>query len=259
MIGSIARANSPSSRTTASPRCGPKRDAASYAALGWSAAGFAATAVLALGLALLVPALFEDVGLRGAVIAVGVGCGAFVLVTIAAFRLAPEDRGSAQALLWAAVAVYAVLVNVFAAPIRLTDPVFGESIVFIMAGCVFGVGAAVLLILAVAIAIAIAIGFDDSRTIGRWLAIVAIIAAPVVVIEPQLWWAGIAGGFLLALAVDLIVTHALERIDVPEPALAACLVAAVSAVVLIVAFMVLRFAVRMTLAVFEGAIALQRH
>ena len=43
-----------------------------YAALGWSAAGLAATAVLALGLALLVPALFKDVGLRGAVFA---GCG----------------------------------------------------------------------------------------------------------------------------------------------------------------------------------------
>ena len=51
-------------------------------------------------------------------------------------------------------------------------------------------------------------------------------------IDPELWWVGLIAGFLLAITVEMTLAAALERPHVPEPALAACLVAGVTAIVI---------------------------
>ena len=126
----------------------------------------------------------------------------------------------------------------------------GLDFVALVALAVAATGVAVIAVLA----IAISIGFESPvRLFVRWGVFIALVAVPVYVIDPELWWAGLIGGFLLAIAVEATVNEALKRWYVPEPAIAACLVAGVTAVVLLVIYVVVRFVFRLTLAVVAGA------
>ena len=69
-------------------------------------------------------------------------------------------------------------------------------------------------------------------------------AVPVYVVDSELWWVGLIGRFLLAVAVEATINEALKRWYVPEPALAACLVAGVTAVALLGIYVIVRFVLR---------------
>ena len=106
-----------------------------------------------------------------------------------------------------------------------------------VSGLVLATGAALLLILGIGALIGIG-GYG--RTVGRWLAITGIIVGPVVWFDPQAWWVGVVGGALLAWGADFVLSMAVRRPDIPAPALGACLVAGVTALVLFVLYVVLR-------------------
>ena len=207
-----------------------------FTVLGWTAAGFTGEAVLT-ALIVLSEMPFQ-VGFLGAAVSVAVGFAFFAGVSLMAFRMTSESQASAQALLWLTTLAYALLINVFAAAMDLGDDQARHTLSLIVAGTVLFVGVGVLLVLG----IAIGVGYQsDGRTVLRWLAVIALIAGPVALLEPGAWWVGVLGGLLLAWAVDLVVSEALHHPDVPAPALAACLVAAVSAVVLLVIYAIIRF------------------
>ena len=64
--------------------------------------------------------------------------------------------------------------------------------------------------------LAVGVGFeDDSKTFFRWLALLVLVAGPVTVVDPEAWWVGVIGGLLLAWAVHLVVSVALDHPDVP--------------------------------------------
>ena len=50
------------------------------------------------------------------------------------------------------------------------------------------------------------------------------------VLAPEMWWVGLIAGFLLAIVVEMTLDVALQRPHVPEPALAACLIAGITAI-----------------------------
>ena len=222
-----------------------------FAILAWAAAGFVAIAALSLVLATVFGHLLRDLGLIVAALCVGAGLAGFVAVVRVAQQFDERDRRAAQVLLWATVLVSAVLINVFAAAFNLGGDVgLGLDFVVLVALAVAATGAAVIGVLA----IAISIGFESPFLLFvRWGVFIALVAVPVYVIDPELWWAGLVGGFLLAVAVEATVNEALKRWYVPEPAIAACLVAGVTAVVLLVIYVVVRFVFRLTLAVVAGA------
>ena len=215
-----------------------------FTVLAWAAGGFVGVAALSMVLASVFGHLLREIGFGVAALCVGAGLGGFVLVVAVSNGLDERRRTAAQALLWATVLVYAVLINPFAAAL------LGAAHVGAVALAVVATGAAVIVILA----IAIVIGFEDSpRLFLRWGAVIALVTVPVCVVEAELWWAGLIGGFLLALAVEVTMNEALKRWHVPEPALAACLVAGVTAMVLLVIYVVVRYVVRLTASVVAGA------
>lgn len=222
-----------------------------FAVLGWAGAGFVAITALAFVLAAAFQDLLRDVGVLVAALCVGAGLGGFVTVVKIAQGLDEDDRGRAQWLLWSTVLVCAALITVFGAALNVSgDAQLGIAFAVEVALAVAGAGAAVLAILA----IAIAVGFEDPLMLFvRWALFIALVAVPVYVVDPELWWVGLIGGFALAVAVEATLNEALKRWYVPEPALGACLVAGVTAVVLLVIYIVVRFVVRLTLAVVAGA------
>ena len=227
----------------------PASRARLFAVLGWAAAGFTAVAILAALIALWSETLFQEVGLRAAGLSVGVGLAVFAGVAWTALQMTWENRTAAQALLWSTTLIYAVLINVFAAALDLGDSSAGWELVLFVVSTVLLVGAGVLCVLGVAVAI----GFEgNAKVFFRWLAVLMLVAGPVVYVDPDAWWVGVIGGLLLAWAVDLVISIALHNHDVPGPALAACLVAAVSAVVLLVIFLIVRFVLRFVAGVLEA-------
>ena len=214
-----------------------------FAVLGWAGAGFAAITALSLVLTGLYDTAFRDFGIGSAAMCVLIGLAGFVGVVVIASKLDESQRTGAHVLLWTTTLAYAVLINVFAAAFNLDgNAALGFDLVTIVAGSVAATGAAVLGILA----IAIAIGFGPLGTFLRWFTFVGLVTGAVVAFEPQAWWAGLIGAVLLAGAVELTLEAAHERWHVPEPALAACLVAGVTAVVLLVIYTVVRFVLRLT-------------
>ena len=215
-----------------------------FVVIGWAAGGFVATAALAAVFARMAPTLIGQVGLRGASTSVVAGLAVFAGVVLIARHLTLAHRRGAHVLLWGAALVYAVLINVFGLALDLGDAEVSAALSGFVAAAVLGVGAAVLLV----VSAAAGIGFEDpGRTLMRWGASVALLTVPVVLIEPGVWWMGVLGGCLLAWAVDAVVMAALDHPQVPEPALAACLVAGIAALVLLVAYLVVRHVLRFML------------
>ena len=155
---------------------------------------------------------------------------------IAIFAVASQiaHRSGAHMLLWTATVFYAVLINLFSASFGV-EPL-------IVAGAVAATGAAVLAILAVAVAVAA--GFGPLAMCVRWVAFIALATGTLYAIDPDLWWVGLIAGFLLSVTVEMTLGAALERPHVPEPALAACLVAGVTAIVILVLYALIRFGIR---------------
>ena len=222
-----------------------------FTILAWAGGGFAAVAALSLVLAGFSDTLFGDVGIGSAAVCVGIGLVGFVAVVAIARELDEHHRVRAQVLFWVTTIAYAVLINVFAAAFNFDGSAeTGFAFVAGVALAVAGVGAAVL----GALAIAIVIGFENPFMLFvRWGVFIALVAVPVWAIDPELWWAGLIAGFLLAVAVETTINEALRRWHVPEPALAACLVAGVTAVVLLVIYVVVRFVLRLVAGIAQGA------
>jgi len=208
-----------------------------YAVLGWSAGGFAALVMLTLVLTGLVSGIPIVGGVASAVL------GLIGFVGVFAFASRVHDRAGAHVLLWSTSLFYAVLFNLFAATVGLTG--------VMAAGAVAATATAVLAILA----LAVAIGFGRMAMFVRWLTFLALVTGTVSVIAPELWWVGLVAGFLLAMVVEMTLGAARTRPGVPEPALAACLVAGVAALVLLVLYALVRYGVRIV----AGAVAAGAH
>ena len=198
-----------------------------FAVLTWSAGGFAVMAALILAFAEKV----LGVSLLGGAVSAGLGTVGFIAISALASRLA--DRAAAHVLLWGTSAFYAALICVFAASFGV-EPVLA-------AGAVAGTGAAVLAILS----LAVATGFGGLAMVVRWVTFIALATGVLYVVDPGLWWLGLLAGFLLSVTVEMTLGAALDRPYVPEPALAACLVAAVAAITILVLYALIRFGVRL--------------
>ena len=208
-----------------------------YAVLGWSAGGFAAL----IALTLVLTGLVSAIPLAGGFASVVLSLIGFVGVFAIASRV--HDRGGAHVLLWSTSLFYAVLFNLFAATFGLTGGM--------AAGGVAATAAAVLVILA----LAVAIGFGRMAVFVRWLTFLVLVIGTVSVIAPELWWVGLIAGFLLSMVVEMTLDAARARPGVPEPALAACLVAGVAALVLLVLYTLIRYGIRIV----AGAVAAGAH
>ena len=215
-----------------------------FAILGWAGAGFAVIAALSVAIAAMPHGLLDEVGFKSAATCVAVGLIGFVAVAAIASNLDEHQHAAAKVLLWVTVVVYSVLINVFAAALDLIwQAAEGFNLVGIVASAVAVAGAAVIGVLAVAVST----GFDSPVSAPlRWIILIVLATGPVWVFEPELWWIGVCAGVLLAFTVEMILAAALERWYVPEPALAACLVAGVTAIVLLVIYTIVRFALKLT-------------
>ena len=205
-----------------------------FKVLGWSGGGFAVVAGLSLALAGHV----SGIALFGGLIAAGLGVVGFIAIFAVASQIA--HRSGAHMLLWTATVFYAVLINLFSASFGV-EPL-------IVAGAVAATGAAVLAILTVAVAA----GFGPLAMCVRWVTFIALATGTLYAIDPDLWWVGLIAGFLLSVTVEMTLGAALERPHVPEPALAACLVAGVTAIVILVLYALIRFGIRIA----AGAVVL---
>ena len=185
-----------------------------FTILAWAGGGFAAIAALSLVLASVFEQILGDIGIFAATLCVGAGLAGFVAVVRAAQQLDQRHVGEAKTLFWITVVACAVLINVFSTAFNIGgDSQLGLALVVWVALAVVATGAAVLAVLA----IAIAIGFEDPLMLFvRSGVFVAAVFIPVCVIDSELWWVGLIGGFLLAGAVETTMNEALRRWYVPE-------------------------------------------
>ena len=183
-----------------------------------------------------------DFGSAGA--CVGAGFAGFAAVAWCASQIDAHDTKRAHLLLWTTTLFYSGLVNVFAASIDFGEIEGGVSALETVAGAVGATGGAIIIMLGVAVAI----GFDARwKRPARWVAIVALTTVAVEIAAPGWWLGGIIGGLLLARAADLFVLYVVHERAFAPPALAACLVASVTALVLLVIYFVIRDAIRIAL------------
>lgn len=215
-----------------------------FAILGWAGAGFAVIAALSVAMAAIPHGLLDEIGFRSAATCVTIGLIGFVVVVAIALRLDEHQRAGAKVLLWATVVAYSGVINVFAAALNLTGQAAeGIHLVGLVAGAVAVAGAAIIGTLAVAVST----GFNSPLSAPlRWIILIALAAGPVWGFEPELWWVGVLAGVLLAFTVEMILVAALDYWHVPEPALAACLVAGVTAIVLLVIYTIVRYVLKLT-------------
>ena len=218
-----------------------------FGVLVWAGAGFAGISALSLVLFELLEAALHGTGiggLGGASACVAIGFAGCFGVRAVAFSLGENQRSAAKTLLCFTTLGYAVLVNVFAAAYNVTDDAQeGFEWVLLVAGSVAGAGVGVLGALAIGILIGLG---SPARTFLRWLAIVGLVTAGFVVNDPSGILAGVLAGLLLAGLVHLTFIVVLEHPHVPEPALAACLVSAVTAIVIWAIYLAIRFGMRIT-------------
>ena len=197
-----------------------------FKVLAWSGGGFAALTGFSLALAGQV----SGIAFLGGALAAGLGVAGFAGVFTMASRL--EHRIGAHLLLWVTTLFYAVLINLFSAAFGL-DPI-------VASGAVAATGFGVLAILAVAVAV----GFGAVAMCVRSVTFIALATGASYAIDPELWWVGLVAGFVLAITVEMTLAAALERPHIPEPALAACLVAGVTAIIILVLYALIRFGIR---------------
>ena len=182
------------------------------------------------GLSLALAGHVSGIALFGGLIAAGLGVVGFIAIFAVASQIA--HRSGAHMLLWTATVFYAVIINLFSASFGV-EPL-------IVAGAVAATGAAVLVILAAGVAV----GFSALAMCARWVTYIAAAIGTLYTIDSELWWVGLIAGFLLSITVEMTLAAALERPHVPEPALAACLVAGVTAIVILVLYAIIRFGIR---------------
>ena len=204
-----------------------------FAVLGWAAGGFAALTALSFALTGFV----SGIAIVGGAIAAGIAVAGFFAVFAMASRL--HGRASGHVLLWTTTLAYAVVINVFSAS-------FGFDALITMAA-VAGTASAALAILA----LGVAIGFGALAMLGRWVIFIGLSTGAAFVLAPEMWWVGLVAGFLLAIVVEMTLDVALQRPHVPEPALGACLIAGITAIVILVIFTLIRFGARVA----AGAVA----
>ena len=233
----------------------PRARSRLFGVLAWAGAGFAGITALSFVLFELLDTALLGVGigrLGGASICVAIGFAGCLGVRAVALSLGEDRRPAAKVLLWVTTLGYAVLVNVFAATYNLTDDAQeGFDFVLLVAGSVAAAGVGVL----GALAIGILIGLGSRvRTFVRWLAIVGLVTGGFVVNDPSGVLAGLLAGLMLAGLVHLTFVVVLEHPHVPEPALAAILVSAVTAIVIWLIYLSIRFGLRLSGGMLWGAI-----
>ena len=182
-------------------------------ALAWAVGAFAVLAVLSSELARVLGPSLGGIGMSGAVLCAVLAALGFVLVLRLARRPDAPERTDAQVLLGGTVLVSSGLVTVLAIGFAPSD-----AAEFIPVAVLNVAGSAIA-------ALIIAVVVPTRRL--RVLVFSSIVLGPFLVLAPELSWLGLVCAFLLVVAVEVILHHAREMVHLPEPALAACLVAGV--------------------------------
>ena len=221
-----------------------------FVVLAWAGGGVCATAALALSVAMFSQVQIGQVGPHGALSSVIVGMAVFAGVTTLAGRIDRGRRSRAHLLLWGTAGVDAALITVLESALARGDADIDAALSGFVASVAFAVGAAVLLVGCVACAI----GCDGRRSTPlRWGAVLAFVAVPTVLVAPGVWWMGILGACLLAWTADGMLSGFRRRCEAAAPALAACAVAGIVALVLLVVCIASRDAVRFVMTAVESA------
>ena len=222
-------------------------------ALGWASAGLAA--IVAVSLLTSPGAGLGPVGVFAAGACVTGAIAGFWVIALLAKRINPNNTQGAHMLLWGTCAAYAWLINAFAASIGFGAGAETWSIASVP-GAVAGTAGVAL----VSIAITVAIGTDTPGK--RWAGAGGIVVVCTVAAEiagSDMWWLGTVCGIVLARGVGAFLRMAGER-KPHAAALAACLVAGISALALIVAYVIVRDAMRtQAQATAEGVRTSARH
>ena len=218
------------------------------ATLGWTTAGFTAIALASLALTHSPLHPIADVGFWAALPCVGGAIVAACIIAWIAWKTPREHIVRAHVLLWITTALFGWLVHVFAAAIDFGQTPGTTSALGTVAGAAAATGGALI----IALGLAVVIGMDAPwRHWARSAAIVALTAWAVEAAAPDLLWFGVVFGIGLARAVTAITRNIAHTREIPAPALAACIVAGVSALALLIAYLLVRDAIR----TFAGATA----
>ena len=201
-----------------------------FTALAWSAGAFAVIGAVSPTAASAAPIL--EPSLPGAVLCVALATLGFVEVSRVARRLDARDGTRAHVLLWATTLAYAGLASGLAGALGVAPDAQAE----VVPQAVLNVAGSAVAALVIAVAIPV-------RAL-RGLVLSLIVLGPFLVLAPELLWLGVVCAVLLVLAVEAALHHALAMRDVPEPALAACLVAAVGALPVAAVWLSVRFLLR---------------
>ena len=214
-----------------------------FVVLAWAGGGFAAIAGLSLVLAPLSAHLLGEAGEVAFGLCIGTAVGGVIAIGRTAQQLDERHARPARGLFAVTVLGYAILINVFANVFATAlniggqpdlGPAFSEMGTLVVSAA--GAGAIGIF------GLAITIGFESRlQRCARWGVCTAVVLIPVYTVDPALWWAGLLGGLVLAVAVEATVKEALKRWHVPESAMAACLIAGVSAAI-VLCFIVAVFA-----------------
>ena len=199
-------------------------------ALGWAAGAFAAIAVSSSELARVLGPKLGGFGMSSAALCAVFASLGFMVVLRFARRLDAREHNGAQVLLLATVLVSALLLSLL---VTALAPAAAVELIPISVVNVAGSAVAAFLI---------AVTIPSRRV--RGLVLSSIVLGPFLVLAPELTWLGLVCALLLVLAVEVVLHRAREMAHAPEPALAACLVAGVLAVPVLVVYFGVRFILR---------------
>lgn len=222
-----------------------------FSIYAWTFCGLVATALLA-------AAILHFTENRGLPLPTG-GLGASVVISAILFLvvmkvsrgLNPDDEGTAYFLLCLVPVSNALLACTF--PGLLTNMFGSEDMspqtdIIILLTIIYSVFSSVIIII---LPINILIGFNSTeQAIFRWIVNIAIIAMPPIISPegPEPWWIGLMmgliSGFGFAYLVSAAFKIATNNPQIPSPALAACLVAGVGFIVLLIVYLIIRFTLR---------------
>jgi len=225
-----------------------------FSVYAWTFCGLAATALLTAAILYFTKNQGLPLPTGGLGASVTIAAILFLVVMKVSSQLNPNDEGTAYFLLCLVPVSNALLACTF--PGLITNMFGSEDMslqketIKLLATVYFVVSSAVIIILP----INILIGFGSTEQgIFRWIVNIAIITIPIIALQgPESWWIGLVGGFLFAHIVSAAFKIATNNPQIPSPALAACLVAGVGFVVLLIVYLIIRFTLR-TLAAITAA------
>ena len=203
-----------------------------FTALAWVGAGYTVIAVLAPALAELSYRLVAGLEQLSASLCAVAGVAGFVAVLCIGNRLDRRNRTGAQVLLWSTVISYTVFINLAFAGFDSG----ARSTIEHVPPAVVNVGGSALASLLIAVAV--------RSVVLRVCVFVLVVLGPFLVLAPELWWFGLLCAVLLVVAVEVALHHALKLAYIPEPALAACLIAGFVVLPLAVFYVLVRFLLR---------------